>query len=65
MLWVVFWCPEEDVELSIFIFNYKNLFLFKNTKNGPESGPSGMEVDQLDSRNNFKLTCAAALTEWL
>ena len=37
MLWVIRWCPEEDVELSIFIFNYKNLFLFKNTKMVPKA----------------------------
>ena len=39
MLWVIFWCPEEDVELYIFPFSYSYLFLFKNTKAVPKAVP--------------------------
>ena len=39
MLWMIFWCPEEDVELYIFPFSYSYLFLFKNTKAVPKVVP--------------------------
>ena len=32
-----FWCPEEDVELSVFPFSYSYLFLFKNIKVVPKA----------------------------
>ena len=35
------WCPEEDVELFIFWFNYSYLFCFQNIKAVPEAVPAG------------------------
>ena len=32
-----FWCPGEDVELSVFPFSYSYLFLFKNIKAVPKA----------------------------
>ena len=32
MLWVILWCPEEDVELYIIMFKYRHLLVFKNIK---------------------------------
>jgi hypothetical protein len=35
MLWVILWCPEEDVELLILPFSYSYLLIFKNIKAVP------------------------------
>ena len=32
---MVFWCPEEDVELSRIVFNYRYLIWFQNIKAVP------------------------------
>jgi hypothetical protein len=36
MLWVIFWCPGEDVVLYILLFNYIYLFSSRNHKAVPE-----------------------------
>jgi len=36
MLWIGSWCPEEDVELSIFSFSYSYLFCFHDIKAVPK-----------------------------
>jgi hypothetical protein len=37
MLWVIRWCPEEDVKLFVFPFSYSHLFPFKNIKAVPKA----------------------------
>jgi hypothetical protein len=39
MLWVILWCPEEDVELLILPFSYSYLLIFKNIKAVPKAVP--------------------------
>ena len=36
MLWIGSWCPEEDVEISIFSFSYSYLFCFQDIKAVPK-----------------------------
>ena len=38
MLWVIYWCPEEDVELKILSF-LQYFILRSKRKSGPESSP--------------------------
>jgi hypothetical protein len=46
-----FWCPEEDVEISLFIFSYSNLFLFKNIKAVLKAVPTNVSGQNDDLRH--------------
>ena len=37
MLWVIYWCPEEDVELSILCLITDTYFRFQNIKAVPKA----------------------------
>ena len=60
MLWMIFWCPEEDFELFIFAFIYSYLFLFKNIKAVPKAVP----IYASGQSDNLRLTPKTRRIGW-